>query len=298
MSFRSGSVALLGKPNVGKSTLLNALVGAKVAIVSPKPQTTRVQVRGILTRESAQIVFVDTPGAHKPMSRLNKEMMSAVRAGLEGVDLFYLVIDATREPGAEDKIALRLATETQTPGFLVLNKMDLVRRDQLLPLIDNYRRQYEFADYIPVSARTKENLPLLEEKTLDRLPEGEPLFSEEEFTDQPVRFMAAEIIREKIFQGTHQEIPYNTAVAIDKYEEEDGLTRIYATVLVERSGQKGIVIGAKGQMAKKIGRAARKEIEKLLGCKVYLELFVKVKENWQEHAGVRRLIDWREPGQS
>lgn len=298
MNFRSGSVALLGKPNVGKSTLLNALVGAKVAIVSPKPQTTRVHVRGILTRESAQIVFVDTPGAHKPMSRLNKEMMSAVRAGLEGVDLFYLVIDATREPGAEDRIALRLAAETPTPGFLVLNKMDLVRRGQLLPLIDSYRQQYEFADYIPVSARTKENLSLLEEKTLERLPEGEPLFAEEEFTDQPARFMAAEIIRERIFQETHQEIPYNTAVAIDKYEEEDGLTRIYATVLVERPGQKGIVIGAKGQMAKKIGRAAREEIEKLLGCKVYLELFVKVKENWQEHAGVRRLIDWREPGES
>jgi GTP-binding protein Era len=298
MSFRSGSVALLGKPNVGKSTLLNALVGSKVAIVSPKPQTTRVQVRGILTREKAQIVFVDTPGAHKPMSRLNREMMSAVRAGLEGVDLFYLVIDATRKPGEEDKIALRLATETKTPGFLVLNKMDLVRRDQLLPLIDSYRQQYEFADYIPVSARTKENLPLLEEKTLERLSEGEPLFSEEEFTDQPARFMAAEIIREKIFRETHQEIPYNTAVAIEKFEEEGGLTRIYATVLVERAGQKGIVIGAKGQMAKKIGRVAREEIEQLLGCKVYLELFVKVKENWQEHAGVRRLIDWREPGMS
>ena len=293
MSFKSGSVAVLGKPNVGKSTLVNALVGAKVAIVSPKPQTTRTHVRGILSRDDAQVVFVDTPGAHRAKSRLSREMMSAVQAGFAGVDLFYLVIDATREPGAEDEIALQLAQQTETPGFLVLNKMDRVARARLLPLIEHYRQTYEFAEYLPVSALSQENLPLLEEKTLERLPEGPALFSDEEFTDQPVRFMAAEIIREQIFRETQQEIPYNTAVVIDKWEEEGGVVHIYATILVERPGQKGIVIGAKGQRMKRIGRIAREGIEKLIGGKVYLETFVKVKEDWQEHAGVHRLIDWR-----
>lgn len=296
MSFRSGSVALLGKPNVGKSTLVNALVGAKVAITSPKPQTTRVHLRGVVSAENAQIVLVDTPGAHIPHSRLNRAMMSAVLEGLDGVDLFYFVVDAARDPSAEDEIALRLGRESETPGFLVLNKIDAVARERLLPLIEHYRQEYDFTDYIPVSARSGENLPLLQEKTIDRLPERPAIFPDDEFTDQPSRFLAAEIIREKIFFETQQEVPYNTAVIIDLFEEESGLIRIGATVMVERAGQKGIIIGNRGQMARKIGRAARLEIEKLLGNKVFLEIFVKVRKDWQDRADVRGLIDWRRGG--
>ena len=291
--FRSGSIAVLGKPNVGKSTLVNALTGSKVAIVSPKPQTTRTHLRGILNRDDAQIVFVDTPGAHRPRSRLNRVMMSAVEEALAGVDLFYLLLDAGRDPGQEDEIALALARESGTAGFLVLNKTDTVAPARLLPLIEQYRNLWEFADYIPVSARTGENLPLLVEKSIERLPPGPPLYPPDEFTDQPARFMAAEIVREKLFRETQQEIPYNTAVAVEKYEEEGGLVRIFATILVERAGQKAIVIGSKGKMIKHIGTVARKEIEQLLGRRVYLELFVKVRENWQDNPAVRRLIDWR-----
>ena len=294
MSFRSGFVTLLGKPNTGKSTLLNALVGAKVAIVSAKPQTTRTYLQGVLTREQAQIIFVDTPGTHRPLSRLNREMMGAVQQALEGVDLILLVVDASREPSTEDKIAVELARTAQRPSFLVLNKIDRMDKRVLLPRIEHYRRQFDFAEYIPVSALRRENLSLLEQKTIEYLPEGPRYFPPDALTDQPERFVAAERVREKLFQEMREEVPYATAVVVEKYEEGERLVRIHATIFVERVQQKGIVIGAQGLRLKRVGRAARVELEQLLGRKVYLELFVKTREGWQDREEVRRLIDWRQ----
>ena len=296
-THRTGTIAVLGKPNAGKSTLVNALVGSKVAIVSPKPQTTRTHLRGILTRPDAQLIFVDTPGTHRARSRLSREMMGAVEEALQGVDLFYLVIDAGCEPDEQDEIALRLAQRSRTPGLLVLNKVDSINRSRMLPLIESYRNRKgaEFAEYIPISALKRDNLDLLVDETLKRMPLGPPLFPEDEFTDQPVRFMAAEIVREQLFRETHQEIPYNTAVLVEQFEQEGELARIHATILVERNGQKGIVLGSRGSRIKRIGTRAREEIEKLLGCRVYLELFVKVRAEWQQHPSVRGLIDWRHP---
>ncbi len=294
-SHRTGTIAVLGKPNAGKSTLVNALVGSKVAIVSHKPQTTRTHLRGILTRPDGQLIFVDTPGTHRARSRLNREMMGAVEQALMGVDLFYLVIDSACEPDEGDEIALQLARNSGMPGLLVLNKVDSIKRSRLLPLIEDYRARGQFDEYIPVSALKRDNLDTLISETLKRLPPGPPLFPGDEFTDQPVRFMAAEIVREQVFHETHQEIPYNTAVLVEMFEQEENLARIHATILVERDGQKGIVLGARGSRIKRIGTRAREEIEKLLGCRVYLELFVKVRADWHERASVRGMIDWRYP---
>lgn len=293
MSFRSGFITLLGRPNSGKSTLLNALIGAKVAIVSSKPQTTRTRLQGVLTRESAQLIFVDTPGAHQPGSRLSREMMSAVYQALEGVDLVYLVIDATRQFGTEDELALELTRKSGTKSFLIVNKIDLIAKERMLPLIDHYRHQHAFAEFLPISALTGENLPLLEQKTIEHIAEGPLYFPPDTLTDQPERFLAAEIVREKIFVETRQEVPYATAVVVDAFEEGDRLARIHATVFVERPGHKGIVLGAQGQRIKKIGTEAREELEKLLGRRVHLELFVKTRADWREQPGVRGLIDWR-----
>ncbi|MFQ5694809.1 MAG: GTPase Era [Terriglobia bacterium] len=306
MSHRSGVVTLLGKPNTGKSTLLNALVGTKVAIVSPHPQTTRTRLQGILTRAHAQIVFVDTPGAHRPLSRLNRQMMAAVREGLDGADLELLVVDARRPPSEEDEIAVELVRGSGRPGFLVLNKIDLIDKRALLPLIDHYRQIHPFEEFIPVSALRGDNLDVLERALIARLPEGPPLFPPDAVTDQPERFLAAEIIREKIFLETRKEVPYATAVLVETFEEfgHDNapvagsgaprtLAHLQATILVEREGQKGILIGQGGQRLKRIGQAARAELEQLLGCKVYLELFAKTRADWREQAGLEQLVDWR-----
>ena len=297
MSFRSGFVTLLGRPNTGKSTLLNALLGTKVAIVTPRPQTTRTRLQGVLTREDAQIVFVDTPGTHRPSTRMNEQMMRAVREALEGVDLVLLLLDASRPTDEEDEMALELTRGSRAPAFLLLNKIDGIHKPELLPLIDTWREKHDFREIIPVSALTRENCALLERKIVETLPEGPAYFPADTLTDQPLRFLAAEIIREKIFHETRQEVPYATAVVIEKFEEpaegSRSLTRIAATILVEREGHKGILIGAGGQKLKAIGRAARKELEDLLESKVFLELFVKTREDWREQDGVERLIDWR-----
>lgn len=304
MSFRSGFVTLLGRPNTGKSTLLNALVGTKVAIVSPHPQTTRTRLQGVLTSETAQIVFVDTPGVHRPISRLNEKMMEAVREALDGVDLVLLLVDASRTPNEEDALGVELVRAHPGPAFLLLNKIDCIEKPKLLPLLDHFRQQHAFQEFIPVSALRGGNVDLVKQKIIDYLPEGPAYFPPDTLTDQPERFLAAELIREKVFLETRQEVPYATAVLVDRFEEpeaaQDGpagqgrpLVRIYATILVERPGQKGILIGAQGQRMKKIGQAAREELEALLGCKVYLELFVKTRADWREQAGVERLIDWR-----
>jgi len=292
--FKSGFVSLIGLPNAGKSTLLNALVGQKVAIVADKPQTTRTPIQGVFTSPQAQIVFIDTPGIHKADSPLNKRLMDTVRAALEERDLLLYLVDAARTFGEQDRRALDLVRKTGTPVVLVLNKIDLVKeKARLLPLIDEYRRLYDFADYVPVSAARGQGLDDLRKIIIDRLPEGPAYFPEDHVTDQPERFLAAELVREKVLRATRQEIPHSVSVMVDRWEETPEITRIYATIRVERDGQKGIVIGAKGAMLKQIGTLARQEMERIFGVKIYLDLHVRVQPGWREKPAFLNALDWR-----
>ena len=292
--FKSGFVSLIGRPNAGKSTLLNAFVGQKVAIVADKPQTTRTSIQGVVTLPEAQIVFVDTPGIHKADSALNKRLMDTVRGALEERDLLLYVADATRPFGVEDRRAIDLASKRETPVVLVLNKIDLVKeKGKLLPLIEDYKRAYEFADYVPVSAVKHTGLDELRKVILSHLKPGPAFFPEDYVTDQPERFLAAELIREKVLQATRQEVPHSVAVIVDKWEEMGNLTRIFATIRVERDGQKAIVIGTKGAMLKRIGTLARQEMEKLFESKIYLDLHVKVQPGWRDKAAYLNALDWR-----
>ncbi len=314
--MKSGFVTILGRPNAGKSTLLNALVGEKLAIVTHKPQTTRNRVQGIVnlpektaassarlpsrgrlglhkTRPAAQIVLIDTPGVHKPDTRLDKKMMQEVHEALEGSDLILLIIDATQRFGAGEEFVAELVRRSGTPALLLLNKIDLVNKQQLLPMIEQWSKQHAFREIIPISALKGENLELLLDKMVENLPEGPPYFPEDEVTDMPVRFLVAETIREQVLLATQEEVPYATTVLIDRYEEGERLDRIAATIYCEREGQKGILIGKGGQMLKKIGSAARQEIERMLGKKVFLELFVKVRPGWRDSAEFVEGLDWR-----
>ncbi|MGA3259721.1 MAG: GTPase Era [Bryobacteraceae bacterium] len=292
--FRSGFVSLIGRPNTGKSTLLNALVGQKVAIVADKPQTTRTSIQGVLTMAGAQIVFLDTPGIHRADTALNKRLMDAVRAAVEERDLLLLLADAARPIGKDDRQALDLARKCHAPVVLVLNKIDLVKdKALLLPLIDQYRAAFEFADYVPVSATKGQGLDELKKVILHHLPEGPEYFPEDHVTDQPERFLAAELIREKILAATRQEVPHSVAVIVDQWEETGRLTRIFATIRVEREGQKAIVIGTKGAMLKRIGTLARHEMERLFGVKIYLDLHVRVQPGWRDKAAFLNALDWR-----
>ena len=292
--FKSGFVSLIGRPNAGKSTLLNALVGQKVAIVADKPQTTRTSIQGVVTTADAQVVYLDTPGIHKADSPLNKRLMDTVRAALEERDLLLFVVDATHEVDAEDRGAVDLARKAGSPVVLVLNKTDLLReKARLLPLIEAYKSMYEFADYVPVSATRGSGLDELRKVIVDHLPEGPAYFPEDYVTDQPERFLAAELVREKVLLATRQEVPHSVAVAVDRWEETPRLTRIYATIRVEREGQKSIVIGAQGSMLKQIGTAARQEMERLFGVKIYLDLHVRVQPGWREEAAFLNALDWR-----
>ncbi|HEY6270635.1 MAG TPA: GTPase Era [Terriglobales bacterium] len=299
MAFRSGFVSIIGRPNAGKSTLLNALVGEKVAIVTDKPQTTRTRIQGMLNvkarpgRPAAQIVFIDTPGVHKPDSRLNRKMMQEIHAALESRDLILLIVDATERFGHGDQHVLDLVKKSGGPAFLLLNKIDKLEKEKLLPMIDHYSKLHEFAEIIPISAARKRGLDTLVDKIVGVLDDGPRYFPEEQFTDQPERFIAAEIVREKVLLKTSKELPYATAVMIDRYEEELALTRIAVTIYCEREGQKGILIGKGGQKLKEIGTAARLELEALLGKKVFLELFVKVKANWRQSEAFVEELDWR-----
>ena len=295
LAHRSGFVSILGRPNAGKSTLLNTLVGQKVAIVSPKPQTTRTSIQGVLTTPEAQVVFVDTPGIHKSTSLINKRMMDTVRSALEDRDVLLYLDDCTRPITEEDEHAVSVLDGVTSPAILVLSKIDrLDDKRLLLPRIERYKAKHDFDDYLPVSAVTGEGLDALQTAIIARLPEGPPFFPEHQVTDQPERFLASEMIREKILQLTRQEIPHAVAVMIDKWEDLPNLTRISATVYVERAGQKAIIIGSKGAMLKKIGTAARLEIESMLDRKVFLELFVKVQPNWRENPEFLNAIDWRQ----
>jgi GTP-binding protein Era len=292
--FKSGFVSLLGRPNAGKSTLLNALVGQKVAIVADKPQTTRTSIQGVLTLPEAQIVFVDTPGIHKADTAINKRMMDAVRAALEERDLLLFLADASHEVAADDRKAIDLLRKTNTPTLLVLNKIDLVKdKASLLPLIERYKEIFDFADYLPVSATRKTGLDELRRAILERLPQGPAYFPPDYVTDQPERFLAAELVREKILLATRQEVPHSVAVVVDKWEETERLTRIFATIRVEREGQKGIIIGTKGSMLKRIGTLARQDMERLFGVSIYLDLHVRVQPGWREKAAFLNALDWR-----
>jgi GTP-binding protein Era len=279
----TGYVALIGRPNAGKSTLLNRVVGQKIAAVSDKPQTTRFRIQGVITKPEGQIVFVDTPGVHLPGYELNRRMMAAVQDALLGVDLVCLIRDASVSTGNGDRFVLDLIKRSEKPALLLLNKTDkLEDKAALLPLIEWYRNEYEWREIIPISALKDDMTDVLIERALRHLPEGEPIFSEDELTDQPLRVMVAEIVREKILHVTGDEIPYVTAVVTERYEEvREDFARINCVIVVERASQKKIIIGRGASRLKEIGIRARREIEELLGHRCHLELFVKVEEDWR-----------------
>ncbi len=323
--MKSGFVAILGRPNVGKSTLLNALTGEKVAIVTAKPQTTRNRIIGVVevpankgVHPAAQIVFVDTPGVHKPASQLDRRMLQEVHEALEERDLVLVLADATRrlqidpdpiqipkaKPGAprsEDEFLFSLVRKLDCPVFLVLTKIDLVRKDELLPLIEALTKQFNFAQVIPVSARKRDGLDVLVQKIVDVLPKGERYYPKDQYTDQPMRFMVAELIRESILIETGEEVPYASAVVIEEFEEPEAparpgkrqLTKIAAVIYCERDGQKAILIGKGGTKLKAIGTGARRKIESLLGTQVYLELHIVVEPGWRNSSGFVDSLDWR-----
>jgi GTP-binding protein Era len=284
MNFRSGYVALVGRPNAGKSTLLNRLVGEKIAAVSNKPQTTRFRILGIVNRPEGQIVLVDTPGVHKPGYELNRRMMSAVHDALLGVDVVCLIRDASTATGNGDRFVLDLVKQSDKPSILLLNKTDkLADKSQLLPLIELYQKEHEWRAIVPISALKGDQIEQLLQEMSENLPEAAPIFSDDEFTDQSMRALAAEIVREKILETTGEEIPYVTAVVTERWEEErEDFTRIYCTIFVERESQKKIIIGRGAQRLKQIGTRARGEIEKMLGHRCHLQLFVKVEEDWRD----------------
>ncbi len=290
--MRSGFVSFIGRPNAGKSTLVNRLVGTKVAIVSDKPQTTRNRILAVKNRPDGQIVVLDTPGIHKPLHRMNVRMVDAALETIKEVDLLVLVADVTEPIGHGDRFVLDLVREARTTSVLALNKIDQIAKPKLLPIIDGYRQQHAFADIVPISALTGDGVDALEKVIIDHLPEGEPLYPEDFLTDQPERAMAAEIIREKLLRHTGAELPFTTAVVVDRFEEvegEDGqrgLVRLYATILVERESQKPIVIGRGGEMIKRIGTDARRDLESLLDARVFLDLHVKVNADWRENERV------------
>ncbi|HBB95212.1 MAG TPA: GTPase Era [Blastocatellia bacterium] len=282
--FHAGYVALIGRPNAGKSTLLNRLVGEKIAAVSNKPQTTRFKILGIVTKPEGQIVLVDTPGVHKPGYELNRRMMVAVHEALLSVDLVCLIRDASAATGNGDRFVLDLVKQSAQPSLLLLNKSDKLKdKSKLLPLIEWYRSEHEWKSIIPISALKGDQIDQLLQEMLDHLPENEALFGEDELTDQPIRALAAEIVREKILETTGEEIPYVTAVVTEQWEEvREDFTRIHCVIFVERESQKKIVIGHGAQRLKQIGMRARREIEKLLGHRSHLQLFVKVEADWRE----------------
>jgi GTPase len=299
MAFRSGFVSIIGRPNAGKSTLLNKLVGEKVAIVTPKPQTTRNRILGIVNvpprkgRAAGQIVFIDTPGVHKPDSSLNKKMMREVHEALEGRDAILLIVDATQKFGPGDRFTLDLVKKVGGPVFLLLNKIDRLEKTRLLPMIAEYSHLHDFREIIPISALTGDGLELLLDRVMATLPEGPRYFPKDQITDQPERFLAAEIVREKVLLETAQEVPYASTVLVERWDESPRLTSIAAVIYCERDGQKKIIIGRGGEMLKKIGTAARHDIERVLGTRVFLELFVKVRPGWRESREFVEELDWR-----
>lgn len=291
-NFRAGFVAIVGRPNAGKSTLLNRLVGQKIAIVTSKPQTTRNRIQGIVTQKRGQIIFIDTPGLHDADSALGRQMMHEIAAAIEGINVLLLIVDASRVSPNTDSMLIEKAQRFPGKTILVLNKVDAVPKPKLLPMIERFRKEADFAAIVPVSALKGTGLDALLDEIFHLLPKSEPYFPEDQVTDQPERFLAAEIIREKAIRALHHELPYAVAVFVEKFEENPSLLRIEAILNVERDTQKKILIGHKGAMLKKIGTEARKELESLLGTKVFLGLFVKVAASWRENPPRVRELDW------
>ena len=287
--MKAGFVSFIGRPNAGKSTLLNRIIGTKLAIVSDKPQTTRNRILGVKNYPEGQVVFLDTPGIHRPLHRMNVRMVDAAIDTIREVDLLGLVVDVTEPPGKGDRFVLDLLKHAPAPVFLILNKIDLIKKVRLLPIMQQYSEMASFAEIVPVSAGTGDNVDRLERLILDRLSEGEALYPPDYLTDQPERFFAAEIVREKLLQLTHAEIPFSSAVVIDRFEEPEsakGILKLYCTIVVERESQKPIVVGRGGDMIKRIGTAAREDLEKFFDTKVFLDLHVRVKSEWREDEGV------------
>lgn len=289
---RAGFVAIVGRPNAGKSTLLNRLVGQKIAIVTSKPQTTRNRVQGIVTQKRGQIVFIDTPGLHDADSALGRQMMHEIAAAIEGIDVLLLIVDASHVSPHTDSMLMEKAQRFPGKTILVLNKVDVVPKPKLLPLIERFSKEADFAAIVPISAMKGVGLDSLLDEIFRLLPENAPYFPEDQITDQPERFLAAEIIREKAIRALHHELPYAVAVLVEKFEEGPKLLRIEATLNVERDTQKKILIGHKGAMLKKIGTEARKELESLLDTRIFLGLFVKVAKDWRENPQRVRELDW------
>lgn len=282
--FKSGFVALIGRPNVGKSTLLNQVLGQKIAIMSDKAQTTRNKIHGVYTSDDSQIVFIDTPGIHKPQHKLGQYMTKIAQRTLNEVDLIIFMIDAETGYGRGDQYIMDLLENSKTPVFLIINKIDKIHPEEILPIIDQYRKKRTFDEVIPVSALQGNNVNTLLEQITDYLEEGPKYYPDDQITDHPERFIAAELIREKILNLTHDEVPHSIAISIDEmtYRDDGDVVYIQAAVVVERDSQKGIIIGKRGAMLKKIGSQARQDIERLLGSKVFLELWVKVQKNWRD----------------
>jgi GTP-binding protein Era len=283
--MKAGFVSFIGRPNAGKSTLLNRLVGTKLAIVSDKPQTTRTRILGVKNYPDAQVVFLDTPGIHRPLHRMNVRMMHTAVDAMREVDVLGVVVDAAEPTGKGDRFVIDLIKDVKAPIVLILNKIDLIKKTRLLPILERYAKEDRFAEMVPISASTGDNVDRLERLLIDRLPEGEALYPADYLTDQPERFLAAEIVREKLLQFTHAEIPFSSAVVIDRFEEPaggTGILRLYCTIVVDRESQKPIVVGRAGDMIKKIGTAAREELERFFSTKVYLDLHVRVKSEWRE----------------
>jgi GTPase len=289
---KAGFVAIIGRPNAGKSTLLNHFVGQKVAIVTSKPQTTRNRIQGIVTRPEGQIVFIDTPGLHEASSVLNRQMMREVSAALEGIDVLLLMIDATRTMPHADQMLLDRAKRYESKTILALNKIDKLPKPKLLPLLEAFAKAFPFAALVPISALTGSGCARLLDEIFKQLPKNENFFPEDQITDQPERFLAAELVREKAIRLTYHEVPHALAVFVDKFEETPKILRIEMTLHVERDSQKKILIGHKGDMLKRIGTEARKELESLLGTKIFLGLFVKVVEGWRDNPNKVRELDW------
>jgi GTPase len=292
-SFRSGFVTILGRPNVGKSTLVNRLVEHKVSIVTSRPQTTRTRVLGIVNRPDAQLVLIDTPGVHKDGTALGRQMSSEVAQALDGIDLLAVMIDAPRGLTQADRLVLERAAQFSGPKILLLNKIDGMAKTALLPLLETCSKEAGFAEMIPISALTGDGVETVLQRLLAYLPEGEAHFPKDQFTDQPERFLAAEIVREKVMAATRQEVPHAVGVRVEAFEEKKDIIGIVAHIQVERESQKGIVIGRGGALLKEVGTAARKELESFFGVKVYLELRVTVEPNWREDPQRVKELDWR-----
>ena len=282
--MKAGFISLIGRPNAGKSSLLNKIIGAKLAIVSDKPQTTRNRIIGVKSYPSGQAVFMDTPGIHRPLHRMNVRMVEMALDSIRRVDVLGVIVDAAEMIGGGDRFILQQLRRVKSPVFLVLNKIDLIAKQKLLPMIDWYRQRYEFEEIVPVSALVGDGVPELESLLLKHLPDGDPLYPEDYLTNQPEKFFVAETVREKLLQHTHAEIPFSSAVVVDQFQEVDerGIIRLHCSIIVEQASQKPIVVGRGGSMVKTIGMEARKELESFFDTKVYLSLHVKVRSDWRE----------------